>query len=210
MKAAKLLLVDDHELVRKSLKALLLEIEPSLTITEASNGLDAIIEAGKNNYDLILMDISMPDKNGIEAAKEILEKHPEQKILMLTMHKESAFIKKSMNVDIKGYVLKDAPIEELTLAINTILNGRKFFSAEVSESYIAGKQEAEKIIELITDREKEILELLIEGLTSNEISKKLFISKRTVDNHRNRILEKFNMKNTAELISYVLKSGLLD
>ena len=208
-KGTKILLVDDHDLVRKGLNNLLQESSDNqFVIHEATDGDEAVKMTKALDYDVILMDITMPKMSGIESTREILRDAPNTNVLALSMHDEYSYVSDMIDCGAKGYVLKNAPIEELMLAIETVCMGRKFFSGEISEQiYTHSKTPSNKELPLTT-REKEIFHLIVNGLTSLEISKKLNISKRTVDNHRNSILSKMMVKNTTELVKMAYERGL--
>lgn len=211
----KLFLVEDHELVRKGVRSII-EQEDSLEIIAEFDRAKAAINALANNQipNLILMDISMPEMTGLEAAKIIGEKYPEIKIIILSMHKDEEYIMEGLNFNISGYVVKDSVAEEIVRAIDKVLDGGKYFSREVIDtalnSYkeIKHDQQQKEAIHL-TKREIEVLNDISNGLRSQEIAEKLFISERTVEAHRGNIMKKLEARNMAELIKIAMNAGLL-
>ncbi|NIT58183.1 MAG: response regulator [Aliifodinibius sp.] len=211
----KILLADDHDIVRDGIK-MLLEDEVGFEITaEAENGKEAIEACKEYDIDLIVMDISMPEMNGIEATEKIKEKFPEIKVLALTMMDEDQHIRQMIEAGASGYILKSSDKIELVDAITTILEGQHYFSDDATQSVMMDlvkgttKQENSDPGN-ITDREKEVLELIVKQHTNQEIAEELYISTRTVDAHRRNLLQKTGSKNTAGLVTYAIKHDLVD
>lgn len=213
------LIVDDHKIIRDGIKSLL-EDTPNIKIVgEASNGLEAIEFFKKQPADVVIMDIRMPEMGGIETTKFLTENYPNVKILALTMHDEEAFISKMLNAGASGYLLKNVGKEEFITAINKIYKGENYFSLEVATKmmtkFMSSKfndeqeNDAEDNDLQLTKREIEVIKLIAEGLTSQDIADKLFISPRTVDTHRRNLLQKLNVKNTAELIKFAIKHNIV-
>lgn len=213
MQPIRILLVDDHKLFRDGVKALLSEVSEVQIVEEASSGKDCIQIYDPKNIDIVLMDIKMPEMDGIETSTQLIKKHGSVKILALTMHDEEAYISKMLHAGASGYLLKNAGKDELVIAIQKIVAGENYFSMEVASrmmSIINGKKtEEEFVIEnndaQLTKREFEVIKLIAEGFTSQDIADRLFISPRTVDTHRRNLLQKLNVKNTAELIKLAMK-----
>lgn len=216
----KILIVDDHEMVREGVR-LLLESLPQLNVSidEASNGSEAIRKCNGRKYDIILMDIRMPGIDGIAATTEILKKS-DAKIIGLTMHSEDVFAEKMLQAGARGYILKNAGSGELEKAITRVLQGGLYFSNEISNRLLE-KREREKITrkprmekrseyDLLSGREKEVLKMIADQHTNDEIASELNLSKRTVDSHRRNIMIKLNVKNTAGLIKLAIEMNLLD
>jgi len=211
----KVLIADDHSVLRESLKSALEFDENIEIIGEAEDGIDAIEKTEALKPDIVLMDINMPFLDGINASQEIKERSPDTKILILTMHENKQYIFSALSAGIEGYLLKMSNLKKVITAINAIANGDTYFDATVTE-ILASKQldiEGSKNLDVcdyfgITEREKEIINLIIGGYTTQEISEKLRISVHTASNHRTRILKKLNLKNTAELIIFAIKEGL--
>lgn len=213
MKIINLLLVDDHELVRKGL-TLMLETQKNidLKITPANNGKEALKLLEKQAFDLIMLDINMPVLDGISTLKKIKEQEIETPVLMLTMHKEEDLIRNALSKGAAGYILKNSNLEEIIKAIKTAINKERYLSNEVTEILIHQKNDNQpSLIQNefnLTLREIQIISMLVKEMTSKEIGDQLFISKRTVDGHRNNIMEKIGVKSTIGLIKFAMKYGI--
>lgn len=210
-----ILLVDDHDIVRDGIRSLL-EDEIGFTIVaEAENGKQALELCGDRNIDLAIMDINMPVMNGIEATEQIKEQHPEIKVLALTMMDENQHIRQMIEAGASGYILKNSDKDELLEAITAILEGRHYFSNDTVRQVMmdlvkSGEQSQKSDPADLTDREKEVLELIVKEHTNQEIADKLYISIRTVDSHRRNLLQKTGAKNTAGLVTYAIRHNLVD
>lgn len=216
MDSIHILIVDDHKIVRDGIKSLL-DSETGIVIAgEASNGNEAIeqIHASSNTPDLVVMDINMPGLDGIEATRLIKKKHPSIRVLALTMINEQHHIRKMIEVGASGYILKSASKEELISAIQKIHSGNHYFSPEAAQSILQElvspelSKKASDVNVQITDREKDVLRLIVDEYTNQEIAHELFISVRTVDAHRRNLLQKIGAKNTAGLVKFAIESGL--
>jgi DNA-binding NarL/FixJ family response regulator len=209
----KILLVDDHTLFRNGLK-MLLDTLPGYEVTgEASNGKEFLEMIRKNQYDIVFLDIEMPEINGIEAAKRALEFNHDLKIITLSMYGDEEYYDQMIDAGAKGFLLKNTNLQEVKTAIDTVINGGNYFSQELMQNllrnYKVTKEQKSPESEL-SEREIEILLLISEGLSNQEIGDKLFISKRTVEKHRANILDKTKSKNTAGLVMYAIKNQLID
>ncbi len=209
----KIVIVDDHEIIRDGIKALLTNAEHIEVVGEASNGKEAIkILIECNDVDLVLMDISMPVMNGIDATKYISENFTHPKVLTLTMHDDEVHIIKMLQAGALGYVFKTTGKNELVEAIDTIADGESYFTKEASKTimqhFMKNKANSRKSTVHLTKREKEVLLLITEELTNQEIADKLFLSHRTIDTHRRNLLQKIGVKNTVGLVKYALKHNL--
>ena len=212
MKLITILLADDHDVVRRGMKMLLEDEEGIQVIGEAFDGLDAIEKVKMLMPNVVILDLTMPKMNGIEAAKIISEEYPEVKILIFSMHHNKEYIVKSVENGANGYLLKDTGKDELLRAIKVISEGRKYFPPEISEVIIdellaktSGIQEENRpIFEKITPKEKQILGMIVQGYNSREMANKLFLSIRTVDNHRANMMKKVKAKNTADLVKMAI------
>lgn len=211
-------LVDDHKIVRDGIKALILDDSSISIIGEASSG-EACIELLQNvSPDVILMDINLPDITGIELTKSLNKSHSDLNIIMLSMHMGSEFITNSIEAGAKGYLPKTTSQEELILAIKTVAEGKEYYNDEISEvllkNYISKTKSAQKEKEepsvQLTKREQEILVLFARGLSNKEIAGELFISVRTVESHKNNIMQKLDIKSTVELVKYAIKHKLIE
>lgn len=210
----RIAIADDHEIVRDGVK-LLLEDEPGFEIVwEANHGKEALTFCDKDQPDLVIMDITMPEMDGIQATKKIKDEHPGIKILALTMLNEDQHIRKMIKAGASGYILKSAGRDELVKAIKAIIDGKHYFSdgatqailQELINPVVSKSKEPQNIH--ITDRELEVLKLIVNENTNQEIAEKLFVSVRTVDAHRRNLLQKTGAKNTAGLVKYAINNDL--
>ena len=204
--ATKVFIVDDHYMVVEGIRSLLQNEKNIEWAGHASNAASCLAFLQKQLPDVILMDINLPDKSGIDLCKEVTEKYPSVFIIGLSTFNQQSFIEKMMGNGASGYVLKNATQEELMKAIQTVMKGKTFLSEEASQSL---RKNADADRPVITRREKEILELIAEGLTNNEIAQKIFISSSTVDTHRKNLLAKLNARNTASLVKIALQYELI-
>ena len=208
MKTTKILIVDDHEVVRDGLRNILTSLDNISIAGEAGNGEDAVKMYSSLKPDLVIMDISMPGMNGIEATRVIKEKDPDARILILTMHDNQEYLNQIIRSGAKGFILKNTDKEELLDAVKTVASGDNFFSKDISkliiDNYIRTAKETEKndgYKEVpLTKREIEILKLIASGYSNQEIANILYISYNTVDTHRKNIMHKLSIKNTAGLV----------
>jgi DNA-binding NarL/FixJ family response regulator len=211
MKDIKVLLVDDHQIILDGIKSLLDNTPGINVVATANDGKEAINTLGILTVDVVLMDIDMPNLNGIDATQQIQRKFNEVKVIMLTMHSESAMIKQLIDIGASGYLLKNSNKEELLDAIQKVAKGEKYFSPEVTISLLNKKEDKTKKSTIdFTKRELDVIKLLADGFTNKEIGDKLFISHRTVDTHRTNIMKKIGVNNVASLISYAIKNQLVD
>lgn len=213
MNRIKVLLADDHQIILDGLQSLLKNAAEITVIAEANNGREALRVLELLQPDVVLMDIDMPVMNGIEALKEIRRRFPTVKVIILSMHSETGMIRSLMDLGAQGYLLKSCSQEELFTAIRKVARGQSFFSPDVTLSLLR-TDGGERTIkdarnEMLTDRESEILKLIVGGFSNKEIGEKLFISHRTVDTHRTNIMKKLNVSNIAGLISYAIRHGMV-
>jgi two-component system, NarL family, invasion response regulator UvrY len=207
----KLLLVDDHQIVRQGLRNLI-ELEKDLQVAdEASSGIEALNLIRKNEYDIVILDISMPDKNGVDTLHDLKHIAPDLPVLVLSGYAEEQYALNLMRSGCKGYLSKDADSEEIIKAIRSIANGRKYISSELAElltnelSHPSEKQ----LHEMLSEREFQVFFKLAGGLSSTEIADELNISIKTVSTYRTRILEKMSLKTNADMTYYAIKYGLI-
>lgn len=212
----RILVVDDHTILRAGLR-MMLNAQPDMeVIGEAQDGRQALQEAQRLQPDVILMDITMPDVNGIEATRHIKRVLPEVKILMLTMHEHDEYVFQALRAGASGYMLKEAADTELITAIHVIKSGQ-FYLSPTAQSVVVGDYlqrvrtgEERDSYSCLTEREREILKLVAEGHTNNQIAERLIISPKTVDTHRTHIMDKLNLHSRAELVKYAMRRGLLE
>ena len=217
MKNIKILIADDHEVVRDGLKNILVNLGNVNVVAEVANGEDAVSAYETTKPDLVIMDISMPGMNGIEATRIIKENDPNAKILVLTMHDNQEYLNQIIRSGAKGFVLKNTDKEELLDAVKAVSAGENFFSKDISkliiDNYIRSAKDSDKSDTYkevpLTKREIEILKFIAEGNSNQEIANKLFISYNTVDTHRKNIMHKLSIKNTAGLVRYAIEKGLI-
>lgn len=213
MDSIKILIADDHTIIRNGLKLMLDKNTKFKIVGDVNSGKGAVdfIDKNPTQVDVVLMDIDMPDMNGIEATKILTAKHPHIKILALTMHEEEKFINDMINAGALGYILKETDIPELIQAIENTASGKKYYSNEVSITMINAlmKKGTDNGNDL-SKRELEVLKLIASGMTNKEAGEKLFISARTVESHRRNVLDKLDFKNTSELIRYAIENDLID
>lgn len=209
----KILIADDHQLFREGLINLLSSTADIEIIAQAENGKQTIDKARRLNPDIIIMDISMPIINGIEATGILQTEAPKIKVIALTMHSEKHFIKGMLEAGASGYLFKNCTYEELINAIKTVHSGKKYLSDEITEfiigDYIGSPKNIQDSDIKLSEREQEILKLFAEGKTSREISEQLFISVKTVGTHKQHILEKLNLNSTTDMVKYAIKKGII-
>lgn len=208
----KVLITDDHSVVREGLKQIVRKINTTFIADEAVNGNDALEKIKKNRYDLVIMDISMPDKSGLDILKILKDKSKEIKVLILSIHPQEQYAIRALKLGASGYLCKDSVYEELTTAISTILAGGKYISPAIAEKLIFNTKNGVYYHphEKLSEREFQIMCMLAKGINVKEIAVELHISDKTVSTHRIRILEKMGMKKNAELTSYAIKNDLIE
>lgn len=211
-----LILADDHAIVRKGLKMILEEAGDIEIVAEVSDGLEAVKKVAELSPDLIIIDISMPNLNGIQATRQIKRKNPNTRILILSRHKNDEYVLQSIRAGADGYLIKNSAPSELINAVYSVYNDKGYLSPFISKIIIddyfskpeksSGKDEQS----LLSEREHEVLQLLVEGRSTKDIANKLFISVNTVATHREHIFDKLNLKNIVELTLYAVKTGIID
>ena len=215
MKTLRILLADDHIVMRTGLRALL-ERQPHLEVVgESENGRETVTLAGSLRPDVVVMDVGMPVLNGIEATQTIVTQCPTIAVVILSMHADESYVMRALKAGARGYLLKDSAAADLIGAIQAISQGKSFFSPKVSrilaEDYVRVLKQkgAVDTYDLLTSREREILQLLAEGKTNKEVATALNISPYTVETHRGHILQKVNLHNSAELVLYAVRKGII-
>jgi DNA-binding NarL/FixJ family response regulator len=208
----KLLIADDHAIVREGLKQILADTSDISVAGEASSGQEAIKKVGVSHYDLILLDISLPGMSGLDVLKQIRLLKPSLPILILSMYPEEQYAIRSLRAGASGYLTKESATEELISAIRKVARGRKYITASLAEKIALDweKDERRPLHEVLSDREYQVFCMIASGKTVKEISKLLSLSIKTVSTHRARILKKMDMKNSAQLTHYAIKHNLVD
>jgi DNA-binding NarL/FixJ family response regulator len=209
----KVLLADDHRIMRECLNSLIEQESDMKVVGEAEDGRVAVRLARELSPDMVIMDITMPDLNGVEATQQILSESPDVKVLALSMHSDEHFVAGMLKAGGSGYLLKDCAAEELVQAIRSVVSGEQYLSAKIAgiviESYRRGlpKEQLNNVPELTT-REREVLQLVAEGNTSKKIADRLYVSVKTVDAHRQKIMDKLNIRTVAGLTKFAIQKGL--
>lgn len=208
-----ILIADDHSLFRKGIANLLSETENITIVAEAENGQEAVDKAREFNPDVVIMDIGMPVLNGVKATAKLLAKMPQMKVIALSMHTDTHYVREMLEAGASGYLFKNCDYKELITAIETVFAGKKYLNGQITEMVIQGylgKKDPIGVTEAeLTGRESEIFKLLAEGKSVREIADSLFVSVKTVGTHRQNILDKLNLKTTTDLIKYALKKGII-
>jgi two-component system, NarL family, response regulator NreC len=210
--SVRVLIVDDHAVVRSGLRLLLNAEEDIEAVGEAGSAREAIFEARALKPDMILLDVVMPDENGLEAVPQLLHEHPEAKVLVLSMQDDARYVREAFSVGASGYVLKEAADSELVAAIREVARGGRYINPELGARLVAADTDAQRRAEEdpLSDREREVLRLLALGHTNQEIARQLYISVRTAETHRAHIMQKLRLESRAELVRYALAQGLLE
>ncbi|PKO93782.1 MAG: DNA-binding response regulator [Betaproteobacteria bacterium HGW-Betaproteobacteria-1] len=207
----KVILADDHAILRDGLKQILSETDDIQVIAEAESATEAIMIARKNPADVVVLDISLPDRNGVEALKTLKKENPNLAVLMLSMHKEDQYAIRSLKAGASGYLTKQGASSELVTAIRTVAKGKKYLTASVAESLANHLGDEEKPLhQTLSDREFQTLTMIASGMTVGEIAEKLCLSVKTISVYRARLLEKMRLHNNSEITHYAIKNHLID
>ena len=215
MEQIRILLADDHNIMRDGLRVMLERHPGFVIVAEASDGRETVERTREQHPNVVVMDIAMPTMNGIEATRRIVENYPEVGVVILSMHYDESYVIRSLKAGARGYLLKDSQKSELIAAIQAVAQGRSYFSPKISrilqEDFIQllGRRGVEDSFDLLTDREREVLQLVAEGKTNKEIAGQLNLSLYTVDTHRTHILQKLNLHSVPELILYAVRKGII-
>lgn len=215
----KVLLADDHKIVREGLRSLLEEESDLQVVGEASDGREAVQLAGESGPDVVVMDVGMPHLNGIEATRQILRRPDHPRVIALSMHSDRRFMTEMLRAGASGYLLKDAASEELIGAIRTVAEGKVYLSPQIADVMVddyvrrlpgdaAGSIGAPGVFVTLTPREREVLQLMAEGLATKQVAAALHVSIKTVETHRRQIMEKLQLYSVAELTKYAIREGL--
>jgi DNA-binding NarL/FixJ family response regulator len=211
----KVLLADDHRMVRDGLRALLEQQDDMEVVGEAENGRDAVRQARDLKPDIIVMDISMPDLNGVDATRQIRRRCSGTRVMALSVHSDRRFVTEMLKAGANGYLLKDSAFEDLVRGIRTVMKGHTYLCPRVADAVVeshvrAPATEAEPSGSVLTPREREVLQLLTEGHGTKQIARHLHVSTKTIDTHRQHIMDKLDIHNVAELTKYAIREGLTD
>ena len=215
MKKLRIVLADDHTVVRSGLRALLERHQNFEVVGEAENGRNVVELSASLRPDIVVMDVGMPLLNGIEATAGLLKQSPSTGVVILSMYSDESYVMRALKAGARGYLLKDSAATDLLSAIQAVSNGRSFFSPSIrellAEDYVRVLRQKGAVdsYELLSPREREILQLLAEGKTNKEVAATLFISPYTVETHRGNILEKLGFHSAAELILYAVRKGII-
>ena len=209
----KVIIADDHEIMRDGLKSMLEKQRDIEIIAETSDGRTTVELAMKLKPDVIIMDVSMPDMNGIEATRQIIEKSPKIKVIALSMHSDKQFILEMLNAGASGYLLKDCAFHELINAIHSVASNRSYLSPEIADVMIKEfkhviSKESLSAFSLLTSRERQVLQLIAEGKTTKEIAYTLEVSTKTIETYRQQIMDKLDIHSIAGLTKYAVREGL--
>jgi DNA-binding NarL/FixJ family response regulator len=209
----RVLIADDHTMVRESLVSLLRGGGVDI-VGQAADGLDTLKQAQALRPDVVVTDLSMPRLSGLEVIRRLFDSLPEVRVLVLTMHQEDEYILQAVRAGATGYMVKDSPASELLAAVHSVHTGKGYFGPQAARALAEQLRHPERDLGdpygRLTPREREVFHLIAEGLTTKEIARQLTISVKTAENHRARVLEKLAVRNTAELVRYALRKGLLD
>jgi DNA-binding NarL/FixJ family response regulator len=211
MKRTRILLVDDHAVVRQGFRMILDAQSDMEIVGEAANGREAVELAAQLRPDIVVMDVAMPELNGIEATRRVIASDPHIRVIALSMHKDSVYVREILRAGARGYLLKDSGADDLVKAIRAVAGGESYLSPAVSNAVLDDyRKHVTNPIDLLTSREREVLQMLAEGKTNKEIAVVLNLSVYTVDAHRGRIMEKLNLHSINELVRFALRNGLID
>jgi DNA-binding NarL/FixJ family response regulator len=207
----RIVLADDHSLVRQGFKAILASQPDMQVVGEAGNGREAVELAEKLHPDIVVMDVAMPEMNGIEATRRLTESSPRIRVLALSMHKDAVYVREILRAGARGYLLKDSVDADLIAGVRAVAKGEGWISPSVSDAVLSDyRKHVTAPLDLLTAREREVLQMIAEGKTNKDIAGELNLSVYTVEAHRGRVMEKLNLHNTGELVRFALRSGLID
>ncbi|UCD34553.1 MAG: response regulator transcription factor [Nitrospiraceae bacterium] len=209
----RILLVDDHKILREGICSLIKEYADMEVIGEAGEGARAIDLAKELHPDIVIMDISMPDMNGIEATRRILSDNPATRVIALSMHYDKQFVSEIFKAGASGYLIKDSAFDELEQAVRIVMNGKTYVNPQIASLLVESLVNhpplpSPKSFALLTDREREVLQLITEGKSTKQIAADLHVSAKTVESHRRQVMGKLNIRTVAELTKYAIREGL--
>ncbi len=211
--AYTIFIVDDHDIIREGIKTILRRQPDYEVIGEAKDGEEALEKIGALKPDILLLDITMPKKTGLEIIEQVLKKSPSTKILIISVHKANAYVLKALQSGVKGYLSKENAADDLPQALRKIVSGQVYLDAQASDyllKKVSGPQEEIAAQGLLTDRETDVLRLVAEGKAAKEIAGLLSLSPRTVENYKNNMIRKLGLHRTSDLIKYAIKNKIID
>ena len=212
MNSVKIVLADDHKMMREGLSSLLNQQGDISVVGQATNGREAVQLAEKLGPDVVVMDVSMPDLNGIDATRQIISRTPATKVIALSMHSDRQFVAEMFRAGASGYLLKDSAFEELASAIRTVARDETYIAPKIGgfriDDYTSNANSGRMVSPKLTEREREVLQMLAEGKGTKEIAAELFLSAKTVETHRQHLMDKLEMYTVAELTKYAIREGL--
>ena len=208
----KILIADDHAIVRQGLKQIVAETQDMTVAGEATNGQELLDKIRESEYDVVVLDITMPVRNGMDVLKQLRTERPELPVLMLSIHPEEQYALRALKAGASGYLTKESAPDELVIAIRKVSSGGKYISASLAEklAFKFGGGREQELHEALSDREYQVLCMIASGKTVTDIAQELLLSEKTVSTYRSRVLEKMNMKNNAELTYYAIKNQLIE
>ncbi len=210
-KRTRILLADDHAVVRHGFRRILDAQEDMEVVGEVSNGREAVEQCAATQPDVVIMDVTMPELNGIEATRRIADQVPRTRILALSMHRDSVYVREILRAGARGYLLKDSSEADLVSAVRAVAQGEGYLSPAVSEAVLSDyRKHVTNPVDLLTSREREVLQLVAEGKTNKEIANSLNLSVYTVEAHRGKIMEKLNLHSASEMVRFAIRNGLID
>jgi len=209
----RIILADDHKIMREGLRALLAKHPDVEVVAEAGDGRGVVELSRELNPDVVVIDIAMPDLNGIDATRQIVKQSPGVKVIALSMHSDRKFVKEMLSAGASGYLLKDAAFEELDTALHTVMNNQTYLSPKITDTVVkdyvgSTKPKGPLYSPVLSAREREVLQLIAEGQTTRDIAAKLYLSVKTVETHRKQIMDKLGLDSVAELTKYAVREGL--
>lgn len=209
-KKIRVLLADDHKILRQGVGMLIGSQSDMEVVGEARTGREAVEETTRLKPDLVVMDISMPELNGIEATRQICEGSSNTKVLALSMHRDAVYVREILRAGARGYLLKDSEDDDLLRAIRSVCRGEAFLSPAISDAVLTDyRKHVSNPVDLLTSREREIFTLIAEGKTNKEIANMLNLSVYTVESHRGSVMEKLNLHNTGDVVRFAIRNGLI-
>ena len=209
-KKIRILLADDHTILRRGVRMLLESQVDMEVVGEANTGREAIAQTRALNPEVVVMDVSMPELNGIEGTRQICDEFPQIRVLALSMHKDSVYVREILRAGARGYLLKDSDDDDLVKAIRSVSRGEAFLSPAISDAILTDyRKHVTNPVDQLTGREREVLTLIAEGKSNKEIAQMLTLSVYTVESHRGSVMEKLNLHNTGDIVRFALRNGLI-